>query len=887
MPNNQSDTGISPVKTIINNLNMKTSIPSPKSAPSVADIRGGATIPVPGPGGTEGNAPEPTPTEPVLTPPFEISGLYAVEAVLSKGGMGTTYLGRGLRNKGQEVVIKVPDTHSASTLRRFEKECLTLEQLEHENVVKCLGHGIFSHGGESYPYLAMVYVKGQTLRQRLEGGRMPWEEVKILLENMLKALGYIASKGICHRDIKPENIIYDAGSKKWVLVDFGIAKTSMAQVLKTLEANDGTWDYMSPEQKSGEQVDIRSDIYSLGKVAWEALLGIRPEAGTRLPHEAEVEGCTDDVDVLIRRMVEFSPKERYATPEEALEALESGAQRMDQDVRWRRYLRLAFKVACWCLGTLVLLGAIWLAGDFVCTAKLKQIAAEAKSPTVQLRKMKAAVGAYPLYWGRSYLESEEVDVIRKKADREYRRMLRETQELKVSMQRNDLKDEDKKRLCNNFLSAWKTTFYGTSEYQEVEKLFEGFFLVEELDDVKKMRDELVAVETYERCHALVLEASGRHSGYKSGAARVQMGELLREAKNKRIKLACDEVKSAIGRGNIDELYSVCARCRKRMKELDNVPQELSDVEKDLVRSINRLLHDKIDIALANNAYFLAVELLRNYKANLPDSDNNVKQQMMMLAERFADDINTHQDDYERCYKEAERFMEIFSDEDFKDSRVRVQRSMSSSIHKRVNQIVEEKGDSVDKKVELRDVGRRLEYVSFEHRRYFRDLLGEAEKYAENNKYAARRSYKYCWDQYLEARERRYAKIHIESIEVRMSEHRYWEMKGKYSCNPYVVVKRSNNRIWNRIWEKGDNEISDIRNKKTFTVTPNAKDALFFVDTKSDYIYVGLGDRDFFVNGPREIGVSWKIDLVRESGTYDKVTRKTADGTEFDVRYKFE
>lgn len=857
-------------------------IPSPKQAPSVADIRGGATIPMPGPGRTEDNAPEPTLTEPVLTPPFEISGLYAVESVLSKGGMGTTYLGRTLRDKGQEVVIKVPDTHSASTLRRFEKECLTLEQLEHENIVKCLGYSTFSHGGESYPYLAMVYVKGQTLRQRLEGGRMPWEKVKILLENMLEALVYVDSKGICHRDIKPENIIYDADSQKWVLVDFGIAKTAKAQVLKTLEANDGTWDYMSPEQKSGEQVDIRSDIYSLGKVAWEALLGVRPEAGTKLPYAAGVEGCTPDVDTLIEKMVEFSPRDRYPTPKEVLEALERGAIEVKKKAQRRRFLRRARRVSYWCLAALALLGGTWFTGDFVCAAKLKQIAAEAKSPTVQLRKMKAAVGAYPLYWGRSYLESEEVDVIRKEADEEYRRMLREIQELKVAMQRNDLKDEDKKRLCNNFLSAWKTIFYGTSEYQEVEKLFEGFFLVEELEDVKKMRDELAAVETYERCHELVLEASRRHSGYKSGAARVQMGELLREAKNKRIKLACDEVKSAIGRGDIDELYSVYKRCRERMKGLKS-PTELSDVEKELVRSINRLLHDKIDIALANNAYPLAEELLRNYKANLPDSDNNVKQQMMMFAERFADDINTHQDDYERCYKEVECFMKIFSDEDFKDSRVRVQRSMSSSIHKRVNQIVEEKGDSVDKKVELRYVGRRLEYVSFEHRRYFRDLLGEAEKYAQNNTYAARRSYKYCWDQYLEARERSYAKIHIESIEVRMSDYRYGMIKGNNgnACNPYVVVQRSRDRIW----KKGDDEIQGIRDKKSFTVTPKVNEASFILDIKNDNIYVGLGDRDLF--GPREIGDYRKISSVRESGTHDRFTLKMSDGTEFDVRYKFE
>ena len=613
---------------------LESHIPSPKQAPSVADIRGGATIPMPGPGGGEGNAPEPTLTEPVLTPPFEISGLYAVESVLSKGGMGTTYLGRSLRNKGQEVVIKVPDTHSASTLRRFEKECLTLEQLEHENVVKCLGHGIFSHGGESYPYLAMVYVKGQTLRQRLEGGRMPWEEVKALLENMLEALVYIASKGICHRDIKPENIIYDDDRKKWVLVDFGIAKSSIAQeVLKTLEANDGTWDYMSPEQKSGEQVDIRSDIYSLGKVAWEALLGIRPEAGTKLPHEAEVEGCTDDVDVLIRRMVEFSPKERYATPEEALEALESGAQRVDQDERRRRYLRRVSKVACWCLGTLVLLGAIWLAGDFVCTAKLKQIAAAEPSPTVQLREMNAAVVGYPMRWGRRYLASDDVGTIREKSDRELKLMQNELQELRLMLfgGAGEMRDEEKAYRCKNFLAKWKKVFSGTADYQEAVGYLAELYSENEVNDVKKMKESLAAVGTYERCNLFISDAGAKR--YESKMAREQLDVLLQEAAQKRIKLACDDVDAAIKRGNLDEFYAAYTKCRERMSEINESP-ELLESQKKIILCINMLFKLKISLALEKKAFTSARELLRRYSdARIPNSDVSIKKIEDMIGKR--------------------------------------------------------------------------------------------------------------------------------------------------------------------------------------------------------------------------------------------------------------
>lgn len=917
---------------------MKTSIPSPKSAPSVADIRGGATIPVPGPGGTEGNAPEPTPTEPVLTPPFEISGLYAVEAVLSKGGMGTTYLGRGLRNKGQEVVIKVPDTHSASTLRRFEKECLTLEQLEHENVVKCLGHGIFSHGGESYPYLAMVYVKGQTLRQRLEGGRMPWEEVKILLENMLKALGYIASKGICHRDIKPENIIYDAGSKKWVLVDFGIAKTSMAQVLKTLEANDGTWDYMSPEQKSGEQVDIRSDIYSLGKVAWEALLGIRPEAGTKLPHEAEVEGCTDDVDVLIRRMVEFSPKERYATPEEALEALESGAQRVDQDERRRRYLRRASKVACWCLGTLVLLGAIWLAGDFVCTARLKQIAAAEPSPTVQLREMNAAVVGYPMRWGRRYLASDDVGTIREKSDRELKLMQHELQELRLMLLggAGEMRDEEKAYRCKNFLAKWEKVFSGTADYQEAVGYLAELYSESEVNDVKKMKETLAAVGTYERCNLFISDAGAKR--YESKMAREQLDVLLQEAAQKRIKLACDEVRSAIERGNLDECYSVYAKCRERMRAL-NAPTEMAEAEKKLILAINKLFGEQFREACSKKAYKSAKELLSRYSAaQIPGSgdgikklekrildgqlvfdwnqvierakkaveNNNFKYAMDVLdtfqekypnqdkydlkkyriaiAVRYANYIFTQRKNYDVYYEEAGKFMELFSGADYSESRAVIQRFMCWAIHNRIQDIICNKNNTPAAKLTALQ-GINLRYVSSEHVEYLKSLLTESQRYAQNNTNDARRSFWYCWEQVpaecVELDQKNFAKIRIESIEVSMSRARYEDIKGWNNCDPYVVVRRldkDNKREPDQIW-RGLGPV----NKMSFTVYPNVS---FVLHIKSEKMSICEGDDDD-IGTRKEDGFWWSISSVKDAGTSDSFTFKTDDGTEFVVWYRFE
>ncbi|MDD5950809.1 MAG: serine/threonine-protein kinase [Bacteroidales bacterium] len=916
---------------------MKTSIPSPKSAPSVADIKGGKTIPMPGSEPTIDGGIEPVPTEPVLTPPFEISGLYAVESVLSRGGMGTTYLGYSLRDQKQEVVIKVPDTHSASTLRRFEKECLTLEQLDHENIVKCLGYSTFSHGGESYPYLAMVYVKGQTLRQRLGGGRMPWEEVKILLENMLRALGYIASQGICHRDIKPENIIYDADSQKWVLVDFGIAKTSKAQVWKTLEANDGTWDYMSPEQKSGEQVDIRSDIYSLGKVAWEALLGARPEVGSKYPFEAGVEGCTADVDTLISKMVEFSPKDRYATPEEALNALRRGAESVERKRRRRRILLRALCVGCWCLGVLSLFAAVWVTGDFVCTAKLKQVAESSKSPTVQLREMNAAVVGYPMRWGRRYLSSEDVATIKVKADRELKRMQDELQKLRELLL-VEMRDEDKAYRFKNFLAKWEKAFSGTNDYQEAVGYLAELYSVDEVNDVQKMRESLASVKSYEHSNRFIADAGAKRSAYKSKAAREQMDELLQEAVQKRIKLACHDVDAAIERGNLDELYAVYAKCRERMREL-NAPTELSESEKQLIISINKLFHDKINEALGKTAYTSAKELLnRHAAAKIPGVDDDVakvkklindgqlvfdwnqviergnealanknfkyamdvldkfqekhpnqtrfdlKQNRTIIAERYANYIITQKENYEIYYEEAGKFMEMFSGADYADSRTKVQRFMCWSIHNRITDVICNKNNTMAVKLAALQ-GISLRYVSPEHGDYLRAFLSEAQRYAQNNTDEARRSFWYCMEQVpaecVKVTKKDFAKIKIESIEVRMSRSRYEDIRGLNHCNPYVVVRRENKNdkkdtvdIW-----KGLGAVDQL----SFTVYP---DVSFILDIDSEQISIKEGDDDG-IGFKKEDGFLYSINFVKEAGTCDYTTFTTDDGTEFIVRYTFE
>ncbi|MDD5950836.1 MAG: serine/threonine-protein kinase [Bacteroidales bacterium] len=884
-------------------------IPSPRQAPSVAAIRGGATIPMPGPGVTfGGDDPAPEPSESVLAPPFEIPGLYSVESVLSKGGMGTTYLGHRLRDKGQEVVIKVPDTHSSSTLRRFEKECRTLEQLDHDNVVKCLGYGTFIHGGMSYPYLAMSYVKGQTLRQRLEGGRMSWEEVKALLENMLEALVYIASKGICHRDIKPENIIYDDDRKKWVLVDFGIAKSSIAQeVLKTLEENDGTWDYMSPEQKNGEQVDIRSDIYSLGKVAWEALLGVRPEVGTKLPYAAGVKGCTPDVDTLIEKMVEFSPKDRYPTPKVVLEALERGAIEVKIEVQPWRFLRRL----CCCLGALALL---WFTGDFVCTAKLRQIAAEAKSPTVQIREMEAAVGSYPLYWGRSYLQSEEVEAIRKKADREYEKMLSEFNRVKNIFEDNNVTIEVKRISFKNFLVKWKEDFSGTSEYQEVKGYSKT--LPDGVDEwIKDLKHRLENASSYEAC-CRVIEAVKAPPNLPSEDAK-DLIEAAEAKKTQFVQAECAEIKKLVENNTVQP-----EKVKERLEQgrHSNIPEVCVYVD-ELVEARWSGCIERVKGCYIDN-FSWAFRELKKVEGMYP-SPKNIKidewkekcaDAMIERAKREfsscrSDDVNLPAVYELYCeYRSAlSSWTEVFRRDAIGDRYCkRLRQFMCGVIHEQIDLAVQNEFGSPGerlKKIEnvLQDILDNDDFLEYLY--YLKELQTSAKGYIvanTNDIKEARYHYLYCWQKMPsewhplgEAIPHKVARIRIKNVRIDLSKanETYKKFAGWFSSDPYIGIMRF--RAHKDEQSQAKSELLDSRYKariegKVFKVDINK---VYYFDVsdkeKPEKLKVSLQEK-----GPdKDVSCYWFVILARDQvdNPEHEQTKslKSKDGCEFTVTYQYE
>src|SRR5499433_748853 len=209
-------------------------------------------------------------------------GPYEITAPLGAGGMGEVYRARDTR-LDRIVAIKIlPKEMSAVPMRkqRFEREAKTISSLNHPNI--CTLHDIGSQDGVDY--LVMECVEGETLAKRLEKGPLPFEQVPKYGAQIADALDKAHRAGIVHRDLKPENIMLTPSGAK--LLDFGLAKpaappASLAAMTVTHAGPTvtqegtivGTFQYMSPEQVEGKELDGRSDIFSLGAVLYEMVTG--------------------------------------------------------------------------------------------------------------------------------------------------------------------------------------------------------------------------------------------------------------------------------------------------------------------------------------------------------------------------------------------------------------------------------------------------------------------------------------------------------------------------------------------------------------------------------------------------------------------------------------
>ncbi len=206
-------------------------------------------------------------------------GRYRVLKLIGQGGMGSVYLAVH-RELGSKVAIKTlpPEVRlNADRLERFRREAKLSAELSHPNLVPVFELRV----KEDVAYLVMPYIGGNTLAAFLEErGRMRFEEVRRLLEDIGGALSFAHERGVVHRDVKPSNLMRESHTGRWLVTDFGVAHISAEELtsLTHSDATSGTLAYMAPEALgSAKEVDGRSDLFSLAVVAFECLTGVLPE----------------------------------------------------------------------------------------------------------------------------------------------------------------------------------------------------------------------------------------------------------------------------------------------------------------------------------------------------------------------------------------------------------------------------------------------------------------------------------------------------------------------------------------------------------------------------------------------------------------------------------
>ncbi|AHG91616.1 protein kinase [Gemmatirosa kalamazoonensis] len=239
--------------------------------------------------------------------------------------MAIVYLARELAT-GQIVAIKLLGAlqgGSTEAARRFAREAETVSALEHPNIVRVLR--VEDLDGPA-PAIISVYIPGETLRDLLRRGPLPYERATQILREIASALAYAHDRRIVHRDVKPENIVLELHTGRALLADFGVARQLDAETILTVVGTSvGTPAYMAPEQIIGSHVDARADVYALGLIGWEMLSGRRPWEGETL------------YGVLHKQQHEKLPpldELRPDIPTYLLRAI-AGAMEKDPECRWR------------------------------------------------------------------------------------------------------------------------------------------------------------------------------------------------------------------------------------------------------------------------------------------------------------------------------------------------------------------------------------------------------------------------------------------------------------------------------------------------------------------------------------------------------------------------
>jgi serine/threonine protein kinase len=254
---------------------------------------------------------------------------------IGEGGMAKVYLGEQLEPK-RKVAIKIvsPSSNDPKILDDLKQEGDTVAQFNHPNIVTVFACGVV----DKHYYLAMEILPGGDLKQKLTENTLEDDEVLKIMKEMSSALAHSHMRKTLHRDIKPENIMFnDEGHA--VLLDFGIAKAEgKISEFTRIGAVVGTPHYMSPERALGKNVDERSDLYALGVVMYEMLMGRKlfegddtfavsyahvHEPPPSLPEEKSA------LQPILDKLLAKSPDDRYQSADQLTSILEKWIQRLD------------------------------------------------------------------------------------------------------------------------------------------------------------------------------------------------------------------------------------------------------------------------------------------------------------------------------------------------------------------------------------------------------------------------------------------------------------------------------------------------------------------------------------------------------------------------------
>ena len=271
-----------------------------------------------------------------------VSASYAVKRMIGRGGMGVVYLARDRRLDRLVAIKTLPPALAAdpAVRERFLRETRTAGGMAHPNIVPI--HGADELDG--HVFFVMSYIDGDSLAAQVRGnGRLESRTAARYLRDVAAALAHAHRRGIIHRDIKAENILIERASDRALVTDFGIARLAEATPLTVTGQVLGTVHYVSPEQVTGDVLDARSDIYSLGVVGFLALTG-------RFPFDADVASAVLVAHVtkapppvasinravpgalasIIDRCLMKDPAHRFASADDLHAAIETALASLDQ-----------------------------------------------------------------------------------------------------------------------------------------------------------------------------------------------------------------------------------------------------------------------------------------------------------------------------------------------------------------------------------------------------------------------------------------------------------------------------------------------------------------------------------------------------------------------------